>query len=133
MAEFLGISLEREYVCPSCSQTLLLESLGEFECPHCSHEFTYGRDELMIGRALWKDQSPGNRLVASIISTAAVLIGVAILLIAALVPPLAFIVVVIFIPYLIIAPRVLEAYEIIGSHYRTSGGDLGGSGGGGGG
>jgi len=129
MAEFLGISLEREYVCPSCSQTLLLESLGEFECPHCSHEFTYGRDELMIGRALWKDQSPGNRLVASIISTAAVLIGVGILLIAALVPP----VILIFLAYIIIAPRVLEAYEIIGSHYRTSGGDLGGSGGGGGG
>ena len=83
----------------------------------------------MIGRALWKDQSPGNRLVASIISTAAVLIGVGILLIAALVPP----VILIFLAYIIIAPRVLEAYEIIGSHYRTSGGDLGGSGGGGGG
>ena len=129
MAEFLGIILEREYVCPSCSQTLLLESLGEFECPHCSHEFTYGRDELMIGRALWKDQSPGNRLVASIISKAAVLIGVGILLIAALVPPL----ILIFIAYIIIAPRVLEAYEIIGSYHRTSRGDLGGSGGGGGG
>tara|TARA_Y100001933_G_C18505707_1_gene358572 strand:- start:34 stop:408 length:375 start_codon:yes stop_codon:yes gene_type:complete len=123
----------REFVCPSCSQTLLLESLGEFECPHCSHEFTIGVDELMIGRALWKDQSPGNRLVASIISTAAVLIGVAILLIAALVPPLAFIVVVILIPYLIIAPRVLEAYEIIGSSWRLGEGDGSGGGGSGGG
>lgn len=122
-----------EFVCPSCSQTLLLESLGEFECPHCSHEFTIGVDELMIGRALWKDQSPGNRLVASIISTAAVLIGVAILLIAALVPPLGIIVVVIFIPYLIIAPRVLEAYEIIGSSWRWGEGDGSGGGGSGGG
>ena len=123
----------REFVCPSCSQTLLLESLGEFECPHCSHEFTIDWDELMIGRALWKDQSPGNRLVASIISTAAVLIGVAILLIAALVPPLAFIVVVILIPYLIIAPRVLEAYEIIDSSWKWGEGDGSGGGGSGGG
>ena len=127
MAEFLGISLEGGYVCPPCSQTLLLESLGEFECPHCSHEFTYGRNELMIGRALWKDQSPGNRLVASIISTAAFLIGVGILLITALVPPL----VLIFIAYIIIAPRVLEAYEFIGSDYRRGGGDGGGGSGGG--
>ena len=129
------MSGESEYDCPSCKQTLKLESFGEYECPHCRHNFRYGIDELRIGehRSLWKDQSLKNRKIANIISKCAGLVGAAIVLIAIAFPgPIQGIGGVIFILYLIIVPRVLEAKGIIGSDWRSGGGGDNSGGGGGG-
>ena len=120
------ISGSSEYDCPSCKQTLQVESFGDFECPYCNHEFNYGVDELRNDGPLWKDQSPMNRKISKIISIGAGLVGTLILLTAIVLPPLA---VIIFIPYVIIMPRVLEAKGIIGSDWRR-GDEHGGSGGG---
>ncbi|MGB2156418.1 MAG: hypothetical protein ACPHZ4_05395 [Candidatus Poseidoniaceae archaeon] len=129
-----AMSGESEYDCPSCKQTLTLESFGEYECPYCHHKFPYGIDELRIGGPLWKDQSLRNRKIASIISKGAGLIGAAIVLTAIAFPgPIQVIGGIIFIVYLVIVPRVLEANGIIGSDWRSgAGGDNSGGGGGGG-
>lgn len=127
-----AMSGESEYDCPSCKQTLTLESFGEYECPYCHHKFPYGIDELRIGGPLWKDLSPRNRKIASIISTGAGFVGAIIILIGIVLPPFAGIAVMIFIPYVVVVPRVLENKGIISSDWRrgdsdgTSGGGSGG-------
>ena len=123
---------QSEYDCPSCKQTLTLESFGEYECPDCHHKFPYGIDELRIGGPLWKDLSPRNRKIASIISTGAGLVGAIVILIGIVLPPFAGIAVVIFIPYVVLVPRILENKGIISSEWRRGDSD-GTSGGGGGG
>jgi len=127
-----AMSGESEYDCPSCEQTLALESFGEYECPYCHHKFPYGIDELRIGGPLWKDRSLRNRRIASILSTGAGFVGAIIILIGIVLPPFAGIAVMIFIPYVVIVPRVLENKGMISSDWRrgesdgTSGGGSGG-------
>lgn len=129
-----AMSGESEYDCPSCKQTLMLESFGKHDCPYCGHNFRYVIDGIGIGehRSLWKDQSLRNRKIASIISTGAGLIGAIIILVGLVLPPLAGIAVAIFIPYVVIVPRVLEKTGIISSDWRR-GDSYGSSGGGSGG
>ena len=122
-----------EYDCPSCSQTLAFDSFGDFECPHCGSDVQFGYDEYKKGGPLWKDLSPSNKIVASFISKLAVLFGGILVLLTAIAPgPLKLVGVVIIILYCVIAPRVLEINELIGSDWRNSS-DHGGDGGGGGG
>ncbi len=124
-----AMSGESEYDCPSCRQTLTLESFGKHKCPHCHRKFRYGIDELRIGGPLWKDQSLRNRKIASIISIGAGLVGAAIVLTAfAFSGPIRGIGTIIFIVYVVIVPRVLEAKGIIGSGWRSGRGGEGGGG-----
>ena len=123
---------EMEYECPSCKQTLALDSFGEFECPHCNYEFNYGFNEFKYGGLLWKDQSPFNKKIAIIITNVVGLIGAVILLLAAIAPgPLKGLGVIILIAYVVIMPRILEEKQIIGSDWRNARDGGGGSGGGG--
>ena len=122
-----------EYDCPSCYTTLVFDSFGEFECPHCGHDIQFGYDEYKNGGPLWKDLSPSNKIVASAITKIAGVFGALLLLLAAIAPgQLKLVGVLIFILYCAIAPRVLEVNELIGSDWRNSS-DHGGDGGGGGG
>lgn len=126
---------EYEYDCPSCKQTLTLDSFGKFVCPYCNHKFRCGIEEIRIGehRSLWKDRSLRNRKIASIISTGAVLIGAAIVLFSIANPgPVQNIGGIIFIIYLVVVPRFLEAKGIISPDWtKGGGGDNSGGGGGG--
>ena len=138
LAEIAGLisgESEYEYDCPSCKQTLTLDSFGKFVCPYCKHKFRCGIEEIRIGehRSLWRDRSLRNRKIASIITTGAVLIGAAIVLFSIANPgPVQNIGGIIFIVYVFVVPSFLVAIGILSPDWKSgSGGDNSGGGGGG--